>query len=38
MIITSDELFSGEIDKNHRFNSDPKRSHSANFGIVNANF
>jgi len=35
---TSDELFSGEINKNHCFNSDSKRSHSADLGNNKANF
>jgi hypothetical protein len=26
-IFTSEEVFSGEINENHCFNSDPKRSH-----------
>jgi hypothetical protein len=35
---TSDEVFSGVINKNHCCNSDPKRSHSVNLGTVKDNF
>ena len=38
VIFTFEELFTGEINENHRCNSDPKRSHSANLGNVKDNF
>jgi hypothetical protein len=37
-MFTSDEVFEGEMSKNHCCNSDPKRSHSVNLGNVMDNF